>query len=159
MLFSRSLSPFSLLIKIWGHLLRVHRILGYSSWGSQRVRHDWVTNTERVQLYSSGILENPYSTGHQGWQHKELTSPMVLSRLSPVWLSLTHRLQPSRLLSPWDSPDRNTGAAWHALFQGIFPTQGSNWISVITSRFFTDWSTKEVPYLAYNHFNEHSLYC
>ena len=27
---------------------------------------------------------------------------------------------------PWDSPGKNTGVGCHALFQGIFPTQGSN---------------------------------
>ena len=31
-----------------------------------------------------------------------------------------------RLLCPWDSPGRNTGVGCYALFQGIFPTQGSN---------------------------------
>jgi len=35
-------------------------------------------------------------------------------------------LQPARLLCPWDSPGRNTGAGCHALLQGIFPTQGLN---------------------------------
>ena len=30
------------------------------------------------------------------------------------------------LLSPWDSPGRNTGVGCHAILQGIFPTQGSN---------------------------------
>ena len=37
-----------------------------------------------------------------------------------------HGLQPARLLSPWDSPGKNTGVGCPALFQGIFPTQGSN---------------------------------
>ena len=37
-----------------------------------------------------------------------------------------HGLQPTRLLCPWDSPDKNTTVGCHALFQGIFPTQGSN---------------------------------
>ena len=37
-----------------------------------------------------------------------------------------HGLQPSRLLCPWDSPDKNTGVGCHALLQGIFPTQGLN---------------------------------
>ena len=27
---------------------------------------------------------------------------------------------------PWDFPGKNTGVGWHALFQGIFPTEGSN---------------------------------
>ena len=34
--------------------------------------------------------------------------------------------QPARLLCPWNSPSENTGVDHHALFQGIFPTQGSN---------------------------------
>ena len=29
-------------------------------------------------------------------------------------------------LCPWDSPGKSTGVGCHALFQGIFPTQGSN---------------------------------
>ena len=35
-------------------------------------------------------------------------------------------LQSARLLSPWDSPGKNTGVGCHVLLQGIFPTQGSN---------------------------------
>ena len=35
-------------------------------------------------------------------------------------------LQPTRLLCPWDSPDKDTGVGCHFLLQGILPTQGSN---------------------------------
>ena len=35
-------------------------------------------------------------------------------------------LQPIRLLSPWDSPGKNTGEGCHTLLQRIFPTQGWN---------------------------------
>ena len=35
-------------------------------------------------------------------------------------------LQLTRLLCPWDSPDKNTGVGSHALLQGIFLTQGLN---------------------------------
>ena len=35
-------------------------------------------------------------------------------------------LQPTKLLCPWESPGKNTGVDCHALFQGIFLTQGSN---------------------------------
>ena len=35
-------------------------------------------------------------------------------------------LKSARLLCPWDSPGKNSGVGWHALLQGIFPTQGSN---------------------------------
>ena len=37
-----------------------------------------------------------------------------------------HGLKPSRLLSPWGFPGKNTGVGWHFILQGIFPTQGSN---------------------------------
>ena len=36
------------------------------------------------------------------------------------------RLQPARLLCPWNSPGKNTGVVWYSLLQGIFPIQGSN---------------------------------
>ena len=35
-------------------------------------------------------------------------------------------LQPTRLLCPWDSPGKNTGAGCHIPLQRIFQTQGSN---------------------------------
>ena len=37
-----------------------------------------------------------------------------------------HGLQPAGLLCPWNSAGKNTGVGCHFLFQGIFPTQGSN---------------------------------
>ena len=50
----------------------------------------------------------------------------------PVWAcSVTsnslrpHGLQPTRLLCPWDSPGKQTGAGCHLLLQGTFPTQRS----------------------------------
>ena len=51
---------------------------------------------------------------------------LLLSQFSCVRLCATHGQQPTRLLCPWDSPGKNTGVGCHALFQGIFPTQGSN---------------------------------
>ena len=53
-----------------------------------------------------------------------------------------------RLLSPWDSPSKNTGAGCHVLFQGIFPTQVLNrvsCVSCITGVFFIRWATREAP--------------
>ena len=37
-----------------------------------------------------------------------------------------HRLQPTWLLCPWDSPGKNTGGSSHSFLQGIFLTQGWN---------------------------------
>ena len=36
-----------------------------------------------------------------------------------------------------DSPGQNTGVGYHALLQGIFPTQGLNMVSHIAGGFFT----------------------
>ena len=52
---------------------------------------------------------------------------LVLSR---VPLFATPWTAPARLLCPWDSPGQNTGGGCHALLQGIFLIQGSNWTSV-----------------------------
>ena len=45
-----------------------------------------------------------------------------LKRLS----SSSSRLQPTRLLCPWDFPGNSPGVDCHFLLQGIFPTQVSN---------------------------------
>ena len=58
-----------------------------------------------------------------------------------------HRLQPARLLCPWNSLGKNnTGVGHHAHLQGIFPTQGSNWglpYCRFHIPFFTIWATRE----------------
>ena len=41
-----------------------------------------------------------------------------------------------------DSPGKNTGVGFYALFQGIFPTQDRTQI-YIAGRFFTIWTTRE----------------
>ena len=38
----------------------------------------------------------------------------------------SHRLQPTRLLCPWDFPGNSTGVDCLFFLQGIFPTQGLN---------------------------------
>ena len=49
-----------------------------------------------------------------------LVASVVLNSLWPHGLWLT------RLLGPWDSPGKSPGVGYHALLQGILPTQGSN---------------------------------
>ena len=48
------------------------------------------------------------------------------SVLSHVWLFVTPWMEPISLLCLWSSPGKSTGGGYHFLFQGIFPTQGSN---------------------------------
>ena len=43
------------------------------------------------------------------------------SCLTLLW---PHRLQPSRLLCPWNFPSKNTEVGCHYLLQGVFPTKG-----------------------------------
>ena len=74
------------------------------------------------------------SIGNKKWEFltSDLSSSSLLvccacSVASVVSNSLWPRgLQPTRLLCPWDSPDKNTGVGCHALLQGIFLTQGLN---------------------------------
>ena len=49
----------------------------------------------------------------------------LVAQLCPTLLT-PYGLQPARLLCPWDSPGKNTGAGCHAFLQEIFPTQGLN---------------------------------
>ena len=51
-----------------------------------------------------------------------LTHFSCIRLFATLW---TLQLQPTRLLSPWDSPGKNTGVGC-AFLQGIFTTQGSN---------------------------------
>ena len=45
----------------------------------------------------------------------------VLVTQSCLTLCNPHRLQPARLLCPWNSPDDNTGVGCHSLLQGGLP--------------------------------------
>ena len=51
-----------------------------------------------------------------------LVAKLCLALLQPHGLFC----DPARLLFPWDSPGKNTGAGCHFLLQGIFLTQGLN---------------------------------
>ena len=50
----------------------------------------------------------------------------MLSCFSHIQIFMTPRTLLARLLSPWDSPGKNTEVGCLALLQGIFPTEGSN---------------------------------
>ena len=80
----------------------------------------------------------PPACGQWKWGSKEIgktgsCKPARVSRNVQVvqvkWVScsvVSHSLQPHGLHSPWSFPGQNTGVGNHSLFQGIFPTQGSN---------------------------------
>ena len=44
-----------------------------------------------------------------------------------------------------DSPGKNTGVGFHALLQGIFPSQGSNWTLLLCRQIFSHLSHQGGP--------------
>ena len=73
-------------------------------------------------------VENILSSAMSGiWSKSFIRGKSVSVSGSVVPESLRpHGLQPTRLLSPWDFPGKDTGVGCHFPLQGIFPTQGSN---------------------------------
>ena len=68
-------------------------------------------------------------------------------------------LQPARLLCPWNSPGKNTGVGSHSLFQGIFPTQGSNLGLPHCRWFLYCLSHQRSPYIPPPKFNGILYFC
>ena len=86
--------------------------------------------------YSQGILMEKSSLGAQCVG----VSCLVMSNpLQP------HRLYPTRLLCPWDSPGKNTGVGCHFPLQGIFLTQRLNTGLLHCRQIIYHLSYREVP--------------
>ena len=112
--FTSSLSP------PFSHLLQTTRVLGPSI---HTLSHSAVIS------YSNLLNTSPHSKTlvlvHS--RPQALPSSCVYACLVIQSDSLQpYRLQPARLLCPWDFPGKNTGVGCHFLLQGIFPTQGLN---------------------------------
>ena len=58
--------------------------------------------------------------------HITLMCVCVCQPLRHVPLFAISWIVATRLICPWNSPDKNTGVGSHSLLQGIFQTQGSN---------------------------------
>ena len=75
-----------------------------------RVRSDHrrgpVIQRKQCQGYALFCLLSLYTCMHTQW-------------LNCVWLFATHRLQPARLLCPWDFPGKNTGVYCHFLLHPL----------------------------------------
>ena len=63
-----------------------------------------------------------YHLSHQGSPNEPLCSSFIWG----LTLFVTHELQPTRLVCPWDFLGKNTAVRSHALLQETFPTQRSN---------------------------------
>ena len=130
------------------------------SLGLQRVRHDLVTEQP---LFTQGyffffpIGWNWRNTANSfrvsGLEDRQTFVELILSashsltsrRSSSASHSVVpdslwpHGLWSSRLLSPWDSPDKNTGVGWHSLLRESSWPRDWTWVSCIARRFFTVW--------------------
>ena len=58
--------------------------------------------------------------------------------LSSLW-----RVQPTRLICPWNFPGKNTGVGCHSLLQWSSWPRDWTWASGTAGRFFTTWDTTE----------------
>ena len=63
--------------------------------------------------------------------------------LSHVWLFVKPWTAARQAPLPMGFSSKNTGVGSHSLFQGIFPTQGSNPSLLHHRRTFTNWATRE----------------
>ena len=84
------------------------------------VRHLFNSNITFSLLYNEGRLSVFLSCLSPLYVHKCSVAKSCPAVCDPM------DLQPTRLLCPWVSPDKNTGVGCHFLLQGIVPAQGSN---------------------------------
>ena len=88
---------------------------------------DWSVSLERVKANPTIISENDNIIPLLAHPLEKLAFLYILCSHSVVSASLLPcGLQAARLLCPWDSPSKNTGASCHFLLQGIFLTQALN---------------------------------
>ena len=118
------------------------------SMGSQRVRHNLETKPPPKEVLqreghsriTSKLIRRspearlkecrPYIQPEPYQQPYPWTIAIKKEKLSVARSCLTpcdpHGLEAARIPCPWNSPGKNTGLSGHALFQGIFLTQGLN---------------------------------
>ena len=112
-------------------------LVGYSSWGHKRIRHNLETKATTIpyfnvpplaglcrycNFYELKVRGNPVSNKSTGRKVKVKVKLLSHARLfTTTWIVAC-----TKLLHPWDFRDKSTGVGCRFLLQGIFPTQGSN---------------------------------
>ena len=94
--------------------------------GSQRVGHYWATRHKSTKKESTVFMEgNQIKVITICFFNINLLMCVLVTQLCPtLWDPMG--CGPPGYSVHGDSPDKNTGVGCRALFQGIFPTQGSN---------------------------------
>ena len=108
-------------------ILIVSNILLEQSW--EFVPSNATSTLMTDSLMHPGLPPKPHNCSYtlSKWKVTVLVAQSRQTLLQP------HGLQLSRLLCPWDSPGRNTGAGCHALLPGVFPIQGRHTLRCPTS--------------------------
>ena len=94
--------------------------------------HSCIASTQAQAQHRAGLLNVAQTLTRSYASVRNMTTdPAVLNTESAGRSVMSnplrpHGLYPTRLLCPWDSPDKNTEVCCHSLLQGIFLTQGSN---------------------------------
>ena len=93
--------------------------------------HPWNTLWREITLADYYFCLSTLSTQRNGQNYGSMVShgqglEVTLDGQSESHSVMSDPLWPHGLYSPWNSPGQNTGVGCHSLFQGIFPTQGSN---------------------------------
>ena len=103
---------FSLLASLQIHMLqKTCKIINYLTYISRYHIYD---NYYRKEMKR---LKHLHGCRASSIFYKKSVSRLVMSNSLPL-----HRLQPTSLLCPWNSPGRGTGMGCHYLLQGIFLT-------------------------------------
>ena len=121
-------------------------ILAWSSlWTEEPVGYIWVCKeSDTTQLSNYAHTYGLKNTREKFFSDQnEITISTGFTRTE----GNNHRLQPARLLCPWDSPGTNTGVGCHFLLQGIFPTQEPLMSPALAGRVFTTSTTWKALYL------------
>ena len=113
---------------------------GKSSW-PHKITRRWVCLREgrrmRVSCLTNLSWLDPFGFGlafSQALVQARIPASLLVSGCVPAVCLVTQscltlwlcRLQPTRLLCPWDSPGKNTKVGSHSFLQGLFLIQGSN---------------------------------
>ena len=92
-----------------------------------------------IRRLRTGFFKSPYFPSLVwGKLHRWCRSAICSVMSDSLW---SCGLQPARLLCPWDSPGKNTGAGCHCLLQGSSWPRDRTWVSCFTGRCFTIWTT------------------
>ena len=94
--------------------------------------HTWLRlKMTGYSQWSGPHLQDAHSHQSCGTEGLECEVPVCVLSRSVMSSSLRPcGLQPARLLCPGDSPGKNTEVGSRSLLQGIFPTQGLNWVAM-----------------------------